>query len=146
MIQRLQSIYLLLATIFCSAAVIAPLPFATSGSGESFIRIGYNPYLNFTEIDQYGLLITPIVIAVLAFINIFLYKKRKVQIKLCNFITFLIVALIGASAYFVLSDTLLPDMPSFAAAFPILALLSNWLAKRGIWADEKLVRSMDRLR
>ena len=89
--------------------------------------------------------------AVVALIEIFQYRTRFRQLMLGSINVLLIVATIGASFYYSSRGEQLLNLKlagTFEAGFylPTLALLLNLLATRFIRRDERLVRSMDRLR
>ena len=86
-----------------------------------------------------------------ALIEIFQYRTRFRQLMLGSLNMLLIVATIGASFYYSSRGEQLLNLKlagTFEAGFylPTLALLLNLLATRFIRRDERLVRSMDRLR
>lgn len=131
MLQRVQSIYLFLATALAISFIFTPLAI----SGEEFLQV----------LEFIALPIISGVIGFFTFITIFFFKNRKLQLNLCRFAVLLVLGLIGTAVYFVI-DTPGEDMPLFGAAFPFVAWLFIFLAMRGIKADENLIRSMDRLR
>ncbi|PSJ72382.1 DUF4293 domain-containing protein [Sphingobacteriales bacterium UPWRP_1] len=131
MIQRIQTIYLLLAALVCAAFIFTP--FAISGS--TLLQT-----LNFM-----ALVALSGVVALLSLGNIFLFKNRKLQITLCRVALLVILALIGGGIYYALA-TDGQDLPQYGAALPVLGTIFEVLAMRGVQADEKLIRSMDRLR
>ena len=121
MIQRIQSIYLFFA--FCLMAVLVLLPFSSSliiliGSGAA---------------------------ALLSIINIFLYKKRSLQRKICYVILFLSVLVYIIYFSLEYQNFSLSEI-KFTFIFPLIAIIFTYLAIRGIKKDEKLIRSLDRLR
>lgn len=134
MIQRIQSIYLLLSVIFSIVAIAAPIPYAFSGEQA----------MHFS--GEIALLVIAVVVALTSLANIFLFRNRKLQMKICNVITALTLVLIGVAGYFSVAHTATPDVPHYGTALPGLVLVANLLAKRGIKADDDLVRSADRLR
>jgi protein-S-isoprenylcysteine O-methyltransferase Ste14 len=87
---------------------------------------------------------------ILAFVNIFLFKKRKTQIKVGYLLVILSILIpVVAYLYFTnqattLEDSTIEDGPGIY--LPIAALVFALLANRFIRKDEKLVRSIDRLR
>ena len=88
---------------------------------------------------------------IVALIEIFQYRTRLRQLLLGSVNVLLIVATIGASFYYSSQGEQLLNLKlagTFEAGFylPTLALLLNLLATRFIRRDERLVRSMDRLR
>lgn len=103
--------------------------------------------------DEVVLLILTVLGILLALITIGLFKKRKVQIRL-GYIGAAICAAIPAAAILLMPSETAQDMAmsnmesSFAAGIfvPAAALVFFLLASRFTKKDEKLVRSMDRLR
>jgi glucan phosphoethanolaminetransferase (alkaline phosphatase superfamily) len=90
-----------------------------------------------------------IMIIILAFITIFFYKKRKLQHKLTLIIVFLTLLLAGTFVYYsftVAKEFQVVPVPGFKMFVPLLMLLFEILAYKGIIKDEKLVSSYDRLR
>jgi uncharacterized membrane protein len=88
-----------------------------------------------------------LVVAILSFVTIFLFKKRMLQIRLTIFSS---VVLIGYYLALVAMVFMLADdtsfTPSWSVCLPFVAIILNWLAIRGIGADEALVKAYDRLR
>ena len=83
----------------------------------------------------------------LSFINIFLFKNRKLQLRICVFNVLLIIALIALTAYFLFFVLKNPDVTfEIASIFPIIALILILMGRNGIKKDEKLIRSIDRIR
>ena len=89
--------------------------------------------------------------AVLATYTIFLYRNRKAQALFCALNALLIVG--WYVCYFVVGQMVgdkswgtTKFMPSWPAALPAIALIFYLLARHAIKADERLVRSMDRIR
>lgn len=73
--------------------------------------------------------------------------NRKLQSRLCTVVVALLIAwygyLVGVVFAIKAADT---PRPQFAAILPLMALILTLMARHGIEADEKLVRSADRLR
>lgn len=116
MIQRKQTIFLLLAAIALGVA--------------TFIATG-------TFIMRIVLALT----ALSAIMCIFLYKNRKLQAKVTTLIMILPVAW-----YILLSVLFGWNTLCWADALPAAALVLMFMAYKGIMHDEKLVRSLDRIR
>lgn len=133
MIQRIQSIWLLLAS--AAAFSVLRLPFY------------YTPTPFSLEINgsaQYTTLISLAFSACLSFITIFLYGNRMLQLKVV-IVNFLLSILIGYFIYKVVIGNpgggfTLPSIALFL--IPVLQIL----AMVKIYKDEKLVQSADRLR
>jgi hypothetical protein len=85
---------------------------------------------------------------IISFIAIFLYKNRKTQIRIVRVLLFVLIVLWCYNcfiAFYVLH--FVPDIP-IAVKFltSMISAILAWLAVRAIQKDEKLVRSLDRLR
>lgn len=145
MIQRIQSIYLLLAALVFGSLFI--IPFALSDQPAT-------PFLSDKDYDVndhaalLGLTLTGII---LSFVTILLFRKRKVQLRM-GYLIMVIAILIPVIAFilFTQASQALPDFvdmrDQFGLFIPALAILFTALANRSIKKDEKLVKSMDRLR
>ncbi len=152
MIQRIQSLYLLIVAGLMTTSLFLPLAHYVSGLSEyelfAFSLKGADyaqptPYLGFM------LLLT----AIVPLVTIFLYKKRLLQIRLCAVnIVLLLGTLIFIAIYYYLGSRFFAEFSyevrgfDIAAIFPLLSLVLTYLAARAIFKDEMLVRSLDRIR
>lgn len=144
MIQRIQSIFLFLAS--ASFWGLFGLPFAKSEASMAGIF----------QDQLYNIFDNPILIAltalggVLALIAIFLFKNRPLQRKLGFGIITMGILLIVVSLVLVLqdgqSDAIAAINEQFGLALPIMGIVFAAFANRYIKKDDKLVKSMDRLR
>lgn len=130
--QRIQTIYLAIAALL-SGVSLAPLPYDTSGTQA----LEMNDYI--------ALIVLCALVAVASLATIFLFKNRTLQLNLCRLILVVLAAIVASAAYFAYA-TAGTDMPQVGSAFPFVAFVATLLAMRGIRADERLIRSMDRLR
>lgn len=130
--QRIQTIYLAIAALL-SGGSLAPLPYNASGT----LLLEMNDYI--------ALIVPCILVAAAALGAIFMFKNRNLQLNLCRLILVLLVVIVGLAAYFAYAATG-ADMPQIGSVFPVVAFITTLLAMRGIKADERLIRSMDRLR
>lgn len=149
MIQRKQTLFLLaalIATVVCLCMPVAT--FLPQGLGAS--QPMYNLWVvegsgnhNFAPWPLFAVLLFTTPINVMA---IFGYKNRRQQARLCTVCIGLIVGWYIAYAF--LSQVL--DFGTFKvtwqAALPFVAFVCYYLARRGILADEALVRAADRIR
>lgn len=94
-------------------------------------------------------------ITLISFISIFLYRKRILQMRLTIFnllikVGFYLLAFLVYRPSFIeaIVDTTQDLSMSITPwlAFPIVAMIFDYLAYRGIAVDEKTIRFMDRLR
>jgi Mn2+/Fe2+ NRAMP family transporter len=145
MIQRIQSIFLFLASLAFGGQFATD--FATSSAAipslmaDKIYEIQDNPLL--LGITALGILI-PLV-------AIFLYNNRPLQSKLA--IVTLILGIFLPAVAFLLIYNERTAMPTgvaiedgIGAYIPLISIISAYLASKYISKDEKLVRSSDRLR
>ncbi|NLA25477.1 MAG: DUF4293 domain-containing protein, partial [Bacteroidales bacterium] len=90
MIQRIQSLYLLVVVILMSLIVFLPYGYLLTANAEiiEFTALGAKVQTNSTTIVNYNaipVLILAAISALTAFISIFLFKKRLLQIRLSGF-------------------------------------------------------------
>ncbi|HEY5967677.1 MAG TPA: DUF4293 family protein [Chitinophagaceae bacterium] len=139
MIQRIQSVWLFLAALF--AALTYKFPFYT---GNVINKENVHLYEKLVASSSFLVLIfTAGLVAGTIFI-IFMYKNRKQQIWLTVVASGLsiinIILYFSELKKFISGNMALTSV--FALAIPVFLLL----AINGIWKDEKLVKSLDRLR
>ncbi|MBS1690263.1 MAG: DUF4293 domain-containing protein [Bacteroidetes bacterium] len=145
MIQRIQSIWLFLAAF--AAAGLLYFNLYTYHALENAVDTAKQ----FKANDKYGLFVLAILLIILPLVNIFMFKNRKRQKGLA---ALSIVVAIGFIAVMVMLVTNLtnntppPSSGSYGigAIMPILSIIFLALAISGIRKDEKLVKSLDRLR
>ncbi len=154
MIQRIQSVYLLVVTILSMIVLFSPVSFIATSStifDLSYKGITSTPPIDALHLNMWPLTLVAALIPLIAFASIFLYKKRNLQLRL-NIINFLLIDVyyILMLVFMWLADARL-GLPSrwgyhVAASLPAVNMVFTFLAIRGIQKDEKLVRSLDRLR
>ena len=155
MIQRIQTLYLLLATALMSLTLFLPLATILYGGNEFVIKSftvsgieGFEGSLP-VYLGAFLAVTTALLLAI-----IFMYKKRMLQIRLC---VSSIVLLLGSAALIGLYCYRFCDILSelngeliftlgFASLMPVVAIIPVVLAIRGIARDEALIRSLDRIR
>lgn len=147
MIQRIQTIFILVAGLLIAALFV--LPFAHI-SVDEVIHIFNAKGISSDEILIFNglpIMIFIGIITVLHFVIIFLYKKRIRQIRFLSFTIILLLGLFGMFFYFTYAGFTEPKVAfKVSVTFPILAIILDYLAIRAIGKDEALIRSMDRIR
>lgn len=137
MIQRVQSLFLLVVVLCGSCLLLFPFV-QYEGYPPLFLR---NP-LDITPIGNYLSVLT-------ALIALFMYRNRMLQVKLCyllmvfNACLFLTIVFLTNQLYdhdFEKKTFLVP------AFLPLVAIIAAYMASRYIKKDEELVRSADRIR
>jgi peptidoglycan/LPS O-acetylase OafA/YrhL len=138
MIQRRQTLWLLLATI---AAILSFMfPFVT---GKEAIKNMQADKVIDAASDFFLLILTGGSV-MLSTVIIFLFKDRKMQIRLC--LLGVLVSLLIIIRYIMLMNKLTNTTLALYAVLPFIFLASYYLAFRDIRKDEKLVKSLDKLR
>lgn len=141
MIQRIQSVWLLLAAVcaFVTYPLVLYVGKLADGSERQFL-LG----------DHFILMLIIIALGILSLITIFLFKNRKLQFRLS------ILSIVLTIGYVFLQYVMVEQFKKdsliqtgsyqVAALLPLLMIIFLILAARGIYKDEKLVKSLDRLR
>ncbi|MFM2358583.1 MAG: hypothetical protein RLY16_576 [Bacteroidota bacterium] len=137
MIQRIQSVWLLVAGILALLTLI--LPTYSGGVANT------NTYQELTARNAgFFILFITVLIAVLAFVAIGMFKNRSMQLKLC------IVGIVAEALVFFLyyqkSTAFVQGTYALGAILHPIIILLFVLAGKGINNDEKLIRDSDRLR
>jgi hypothetical protein len=152
MIQRIQTVYLLVVSILLATMFFYPLAELLSADGKLF-TYNYNGLTAESEDILYLLTIPPVILLGItlgiSFISIFLYKKRILQMRLNSFNIILMIGYLGLNYYYLQNfSKQLDGVISYqiAAIFPFIAAILTYLAIRAIGKDEALIRSMDRIR
>jgi hypothetical protein len=153
MIQRIQSIYLLIAFAFGLSMFftnqiefLADTVYILNFNGINAIEASETSKSIPTIALSILLALTPLV----SLVTLFLFKKRLVQIRLCAANIGLLIGTTGLIYFFGsvgLKELNAQNLTySVTMVFPIAGAILNFLALRAIGKDEALVRSMDRIR
>jgi len=129
MLQRVQSVYMF--TAFILTAFYAYL---------GYLGLIYPNCLKYTVFG--GLT------ALIILVNIFLYNKRKLQVKLNYLAIFVLIVLLGLSIY---QNGFLSGEKQFSEKdikllVPVISIVLLLIANKYIKRDERLVKSVDRIR
>jgi hypothetical protein len=142
MIQRIQSIWFLLAAI-CALLTIQ-FPFYSGNKVD--VVTGVKAFQLLNAQSNLPILMVTMAIAVAALIVIFLFKDRKRQLMIG--VAILVSSLINISLYVFKTQSYVVNEGKYALSSVITFIIPIFLllAVRGIWKDEQLVKSVDRLR
>jgi peptidoglycan/LPS O-acetylase OafA/YrhL len=158
MIQRIQSVYLLLAIAIGISMFF--LPFASITSGAS---VGSFKVLHLLDISVYendiiktstGIYLPAILTTVfitIALVIVFSYKNRKMQIMMCK-LNMLLLALLIALIFYQVdmlsygSDAITKPIYHAGTYLPVIALILLYMSLKAIIKDDALIKSADRLR
>lgn len=139
MIQRIQTVWLFLAAL--CAALTFKFPFYT---GNKLNNTNVQIYEKLVASTNFLLLIFTAALTAGAFIIIFLYKNRKQQMWLT--VAAAAIAVINIIIYFSEVKKFVSGNMSLTAILAFAIPIFLVLAVNGIYKDEKLVKSLDRLR
>lgn len=154
MIQRIQSIYLLISVIILSFLFSNPL--AEIFISEKLYLVFYFNKIKsitnseFVPISTWPVAVLLISILLIGILALFQYKNRILQIRLCVFNILLMFGLTGL-IYF-LTKTTAKQMNGQSSVFlwpvilPYISIILTYLAIKRIQKDDKLVKDYDRIR
>lgn len=142
MIQRIQSIWLLLA----AAAAFLTLKFSFYGGNKLIAATNTKVHESLTAQSNIVITILSAGIGLAALISIFLYKNRKQQFRIA--LVALLASVVNIILFFLESRKFVAGEGNYTltSAFAFVVPVFLFLALRGIKKDEKLVKSLDRLR
>ena len=160
MIQRIQTIYLLLVVALGITLCFVPVVQFVTPEGAEVVRAWQLTALGMTETTVtelpaiqlnglWGLLLASALIPVLALVDIFLYNKRLLQARLNIFTIMLCLGYYGVLAIYIYLAKLMIDVDVYVmgwACLPLVCLVLTVMATRRILKDEAMVRAADRLR
>ncbi|WP_271406790.1 DUF4293 domain-containing protein [Tenacibaculum soleae] len=145
MIQRKQSIYLLIAAIM-SAGLTFVFSLWTNAQNNSATYI-LDLFSGVSILEK----LTPVLFftsALLSIVTLFLFKNRQLQFVLGRLNILINLFLLGVLIYLsqTLSGEALVSEKGIGMFFPVIVILLLVLANKAIKKDEDLVKSVDRLR
>lgn len=154
MIQRIQSIWLLLAALAVLCLLFFPMAGSVTAQGYYLLtatglklKDAADASIQTHSSINIALLIFTGVIVAIHLINIFNFRNRALQIRMVWTGILLIIAL---SVWFFMLMKGIGEMKELdieaPILLPLLAIIFDLFALRGIKRDEKLIRSADRLR
>lgn len=158
MIQRPQTLFFLAVVAICAMLLFSDTIFYTAENPTTSEK--YNVEYDETEMiaadgtakeGNTWLVSFAAAIATLSFVAMLMFKNRKLQALLSSFnFLFILGLIVMMYMYSMRMDYFAGQEVStsftFAALLPLALMFFNFLAIKGIRKDEKLVRSMDRLR
>ena len=160
MIQRIQTLYLLLVVALGITLCFVPVVQFVTPDGAEVVRAWELTALGMTETTVtelpaiqlnglWGLLLASALIPVLALVDIFLYNKRLLQARLNIFTIMLCLGYYGVLAIYIYLAKMVIDVDVYVmgwACLPLVCLVLTVMATRRILKDEAMVRAADRLR
>lgn len=150
MIQRKQTLFMLVAVVLCILCLCLPIgTFYAEG-----MRMGteYNLWIytmqGTRDFSVCPLFVILLLSSVLGLYSIFCFHNRVLQARLCVFNMLMLIGWYIVFAVFsqVLGGGKITFEIEFAAVAPMFSIAMYFMSYKAIWSDEKLVRSADRIR
>jgi len=152
MIQRVQTVFLLLAFILQTLMLFLPIAEYSFGNqlvvytASGFTSVGTNntnmPYSMYIFVLLCLFVFIPLIIT-------FLYKRRKLQMRLCLY--YIIFLILFQAVVFWFSWNVIHQLEAvinykIPIIFPVVSAILSYLAFLSVRKDERLIRSVDRIR
>lgn len=152
MIQRIQSVYLLIVTGLLIAAMCLPVgQFIASDGVTAFVFKPLGVTLASDAFQStWGLFGILFLSTVVAFCTIFLFRNRMLQVRMTVFNSILLIGYYAA--FFVFMFMLKDDLEAmsfqlgWALCLPAVSIVLNYLSFRAIYRDEVMVKAADSFR
>lgn len=161
MIQRIQTVYLIIAVLAVILQFFFPIAIYTFGQSV-------DTYLGTLALYLFGvvkkpetldvsykltfylpMLIMAVLLILLSLVSVLQYKRRLKQLKTVNFAILVNIVLIVLLFFYtdkISKDVAVTTTYKVGSVFPLISLVLLVLATYAIKKDERLVRSLDRLR
>ena len=141
MIQRIQSVYLLLGGLLLSSFVVL---------ASAWTRTAATVHASL----PWAIYVLSVVDGLIGFVAVVLYKDRQTQVRVIAIVQWLdlalilvLVAVLGILSFRSDQDALSSSMTTYAVLLmPVASYILFGLARRAVSKDIELVRSADRLR
>ena len=153
MIQRIQTLYLLLVVILSSLLFFMPVAgwIIDGVSTQQLMFTGvFSGSEQVTDLPTWALSTLSVIIPLVSFVSLFLFKRRILQVRLNVFNIMLMIgyyALLALLLWFGNSQENVSDwFIEIIACVPLVNVILSALAIRAILKDEALVRSLNRIR
>ncbi len=148
MIQRLQSVYLLIATVLGILCLCNPIGHLTmSGATGILTNIKATLSTGETSTGSWALFAILLFATILNGSSIFMYRNRMLQMRTLVVAMLFLIGYYGFMAFFVfIANKEMLFRPTLACSFPLITLMLDYMAFCRIQKDEMLIRSLDRLR
>lgn len=143
MIQRIQSLWLLLSALIIT--LLSRLPIYTGTLGDGTVK-------QLMTAERLHMMILSLLLIILPVIAIFLFKNRSGQKQLIwiHILLNLLMILFFYVAKGAFADDQNPTFVSsrygIAVVIPVLSIILDFMAYKGIRKDEKLIREADKFR
>ena len=152
MIQRVQTVYLLLSLIMMVLMFFFPFTIFMDAEAIKYVFDFsgiYSPGVGKVVTGTLPFQILVVVVTVINFVTIFLFRNRRLQMRFCIFNMLLMAGILLLAAwyiYYTRAEIQAQVYFKVTLLLPLVSIILTWLAFRNILKDELLVRSADRIR
>ena len=152
MIQRIQTVYLLIVTALLITAMCLPVGTFTGANGSISEFMNQGVFMETepgSDSSPWGMFAILLLSTIISLATIFLYKNRMLQIRMTVFNTIILIGYYLTFIVFMLVLQKRLDASyhlSWGLCLPLISIILNYLAIRAIGKDEVLVKAADRLR
>ncbi len=152
MIQRPQTLYLLGVFILAVLLMTGPIALFNVGGAEYLLKYSglFDPAGERLQLATWPLSVFFMLVIFLAFLNIFFYRNRIRQMRICIFLIFLFAGMVGMIFYYLAIARHQLDavrtLHNWRIIIPPIAIIMVYMAFRRIRRDELLVKAYDRIR
>lgn len=152
MIQRKQTLFLLLLVCTGIAFLFTPDSYVTSNGNTTEVTLLPPDAATGLKSTIWHILaiVLNFTIITLAFITVFLYKKRTLQVKLCYILMLLTLVITVITSYapliIISHEDLVIKNSGFAPLIGVIGMMASYLAALFVKKDIELLRNADRIR
>ena len=151
MIQRIQTLFLIAVLVLSGLMLTGDLVKMDNGTGTLFTISLAGLGEEGGEIIQrlWPLSVLLVIVPLLALVSIFLFKRRKLQMRVTMLVLLLSLGTLILGAFYIMMLDSKIDVTviwKIKAVFPLVSAILAWLAYRAIMKDDLMVKSYDRLR
>jgi len=155
MIQRIQTLFMFLSAIL--GGLLFAFNLASFDYGDIMMNLSVFGVDNQIDATCFGtaytwsLMLLAVLMTALPVVTSFLYKKRQIQVKLCQLEMLInVIFVVLVFLYFVpnVQETINAQIVTYGIGIylPLASLIFTLLAIRGIKKDIELLKSVDRIR
>jgi len=154
MIQRIQSVYWLLASVLLAIFYFSDFAFVKSAVVSITLSVFYGiectpTGVYATDVSFWPLHVLVILAALLTFVTIFLFKRHSLQIRLSAVSIVLDCGLMGLSYFYYrqVASGIADGLASLSMLYllPLIAIILTFLGLMGVKKDMAILRSLSRL-
>ena len=152
MLQRVQTLYLLGVFILIVLMFTGPIADLSTEAGVLSMKHSgiFDSQGEKLELSTWPLTLFFSLVAALSFLNIFSYKNRVRQMRLCIFLILVSFGMVGIMFYYTwvsgIKFETTQTLYQWRFVIPPIAIVFLYLAFRGIRKDELMVKAYDRIR